>query len=80
MADGQTLGVSTWLLILAIVVPLLLIVINVYVLVYWSSKDDKGYAYFPKFLVVRHVVSIHPSVWLWVFFCIQYARLRVCVL
>jgi len=62
MSDGQTLGVSTWLLILAIVVPFLLVLINVYVLVYWSSKDDKGYAYFPKFLVVTGLTLAEGSI------------------
>jgi len=44
--------VSVWLIVLAVVVPILCLALNYYLLVYYQHPDDKNDAYFPKFVVV----------------------------
>ena len=41
-----------WLLALCVIIPILLVVINFYVLVYFQDPADKRAAYFPKALIV----------------------------
>lgn len=44
--------VSVWLIVLAVVIPVVVLVFCFYVLVYFQHPDDKNSAYIPKAVVI----------------------------